>query len=131
MWFKQVGIPARTVLRDVEMKRASEAQREMGGGLPGEDTDNPPVAQAAERATTSKPGMRESAGTEAPASDFGVVSVTRKPSPSPKAWPVLRDLTGGRGMDSARSRNRGRPAPALSRPMLLVVGGRDHHAATG
>lgn len=44
--------------------------------------------------------------------------------------PALRLVMGGRGMSTAQRRQWGSPAPAVLRPMLLIVGGRDHHAAS-
>jgi len=57
-------------------------------------------------------------------------SAYKEPSPAAGGRPVLMLVEGSRGMRSARSRNGALPAPALRSPMLLVVGGRDHHAAT-
>lgn len=82
------------------------------------------------------PAMRmgKGAGAAAPASQGGN---NMKPlrvgsmlmhvkEPSPLARPVLRLVMGGRGMSTAQRRQRGRPAPAVLRPTLLVIVGGRH-----
>ena len=49
-----------------------------------------------------------------------------EPSPAPEGRPVLHIIAGGRGRATAPAANMGFPSPAVARPLLSVVGGRDH-----
>jgi hypothetical protein len=50
------------------------------------------------------------------------VKTVKEPS-AVRSRPVLRALIGGKGLDSARRRARGCPAPALSKPLLRMIEG--------
>ena len=124
--------------RSTELDGAPEAKRSdvpfmgsMGkvGGPIGEESISPPVAQAGAREeTASNSRMGKGLSPKAQPSVLGDHHV-KDPSPAPKGRPVLLVIAGGRGMSTAQRRH-GFPRPAVLRPMLLIVGGRDH-ASTG
>ncbi len=87
------------------------ATREIGKGAEPEG----PAQLCPEEESRGFTGERQTAREKAAASSYGE-----------RMNPALRLITGGRGMESDSRRIPGHPAPALSRPMLHIVGGMDH-----
>lgn len=113
MAFRSIGTLAGDVLAKVEtLRAASDAQpaREFRG----------------KDRTPKRPAKLREENNEDP-TGWALHSIMQ--DLSPLARPVLRVLAGGRGMGTVHRRN-GFPRPAVPRPMLSVVGGRDHHAAS-
>lgn len=130
MAMQQIGIPARTVIERIETLRAAsgDAQpaRALKGGEPMEERSEGAPTLYADAPASSGSGMGKDRRPKPPAKlgghQMGPTGKARK-DPSPPKRPVLRVLTGGRGMESVYRRKQEFPAPALSRPMLLVIAG--------
>ena len=127
MSFKQIGIPARKVIAEAELRvsRAPSTAANEGGRLTGEETISPPTLYADAPAPSGSNGKGR--GTKPRQLTEG------KPSPAPKGKPALRLVISNRG-EPTHAAHEGAYTPVSRRvgsPILLVVGGREHHTRSG
>ncbi len=124
MSFRQIGIPARTVIGRMKLGKS--------GSLLGLEPGGAQTAEVGNLIEGARPaGLEKMTGAV-----FAPASCNREDQPSPRrggvaSRPVMRLVIGGMGKPGHFVPREGALAPRSSGfPMLLVVGGREHRYAT-